>query len=524
MQKTNSKPAILAFNPLASPQAAQGMLLFFTGAAFLLRTVNLAGQSLWRDEVDAIRFSSWTFQDLLSGLFRAGHNGPLFFICLRFWRSLAGNSEFALRYPSVVFGALAIPLGFGLARQLGFGRRAGLLLGLLLATSPYLVWYGQEAKMYTLLLALVTLAFIAYLKALDGAGKKWWGVFVVATSLSFYTHILSPLMLGVYAVTALLYHRRWRQHWRGWLISLACLTLPYIPLAWWQWPLLLDGYQSGHPFYSLREQTYLLLQLYSRGLLHFAELAPIILVVFLFLGGLFLNDPPREGSNRSRRPAGRGRAVLAAWALLPPLIVYLISRRVPVFEDRYLIYITPAFYLLLGVGLVGVRAYGRRLAALCLGLALVFNLMGIWQQQRQPIKADFRAAAAYLARRSPSPAAIMVQTPYLQHTLNYYYPYPYKLLEGLWTNDNKSEATVATEMRALTAGLADLWLLVSEEELWDQRHLTRAWLDEHAQLTDQAHFMRVDVYYYRFTPASAGDLMQPVESIPPTRPTGDGVP
>ena len=499
-------------NPLKSKKATQGTLLIFTWVAFLLRTINLDTQSLWRDEVDAIRFSSWTLGELMAGLFRAGHNGPLFFLLLRFWRNLSGNSEFTLRYPSALLGALAIPLGYVLTRQLDFSRRTGLLLGLLLATSPYLVWYGQEAKMYTLLLALVVLAFIAYLKALTGAGIRWWFVFVIATTLSFYTHILSPLMLVVYGAVALLYRSCWRQQWRGWLVSIACLTLPYLPLGLWQLPLLLKGFQSGHPFYPLQEQTYLLLQLYSRGLLRFAGLTPIILFVFLFLCGLFLNKR-RHGSseqvqvgaasmkfnNGGQSAVIRSRYTLAAWTLLPPLLVYLISRRVPVFEDRYLIYITPAFYLLVVIGLLLVRQHLRWLASLGLGLILAINLWGIWQQQSQPIKADFRAAAAYLSGQPQPPSPIMVQIPYLQHTLNYYYNTSYIFLEGLWTNNNKTEATVDAEMTSLTRDLTDLWLVVSEEDLWDRRHLTRTWLNDNATLVDEAHFIRVDVYRYQFT-------------------------
>lgn len=497
MPKKSIKPAVRAVtNPLQTEQATRAAVLAITWVAFLLRTVTLDSQSLWRDEVDAIRFSSWSLPELLSGLFRTGHNGPLYFFLLRFWRSLSGDSEFALRYPSVWWGTLAAPLGYLLARQLGLGRRAGLLLGLLLATSPYLVWYGQEAKMYTLLLALVTLAFIAYLRALSGASAGWWLVFVMATSLSFYIHILSPLMLPVYLVVAGLQPDHRRQQWPGWLISMACLTMPYLPLALWQWPLLVEGYQSGHAFYSLRDQTYLLLQLYSRGLLRFGGLVPIILLVFLFLCGLFLAGPVRR---RTAAPPDltRSRLILAAWSLLPPLLVYLISRRVAVFEDRYLIYITPAFYLLVVLGLLAIRQHLRWLAGLGLGLLLAINLLGIWQQQRQPIKADFRAAAGYLAAQPDKPATIMVQTPYLHHTLSYYYPHPYTFLEGLWTNHEKSEAAVDAEMRALTAGLNELWLVVSEEDLWDRRHLTRAWLDEHATLVEEAHFTRVDVYRYR---------------------------
>ena len=479
------------------------------GIAFLLRTLSLDTQSLWRDEIDAIRFSSWTMTELLAGLFQVGHNGPLFFLLLRPWRHLTGNSEFALRYPSALMGAAAIPLGFILARQLGYSRRVGLLLSLLLATSPYLVWYGQEAKMYTLLLVLVMLAFIAYLKALTTETKPspstrrisrqgiWWVTFVLATTLAFYTHILAPLMVLVYGAVALLHGSHLRRHWRGWLISMGYLTIPYLPLASWQLPLLLQGFQSGHPFYPLQEEIRILLQLYMSGVLRFLD--PIafnlfrFVFLFLFLAGLFLKN--------SHRPAGSHIArwlTLAIWALLPPLTVYLISLRVPVFEDRYLIYITAAFYLLVAIGITLVRRYSPWLASLCLGLILTVNLMGIWQQQYHPIKADFRAAAAYLAGQPTPPSPIMVHMPYLQHTLNYYYHQEYVLLEGLWTNGAKTEILVDLEMKALTADLTELWLVVSEEAAWDNRSLIRAWLDKHATLASRTSFTRVEVYHYQF--------------------------
>lgn len=492
-----------------SPKATRWALPALTWVAFLLRVATLNTQSLWRDEVDAIRFSSWPLTELATGLFRVGHNGPLFFLLLRFWRNFTGNTEFALRYLPAVWGTLAVPLGFVLARELGFCRRAGWLLSLLLASSPYLVWYGQEAKMYTLLLVLVMAAAIAYLRALAGAGKRWWVVFVLATTLSFYTHILAPLMLAVYSLIALVYLTQWRQQWRGWLASIACVTLPYLPLAWWQAPLLLRGYQSGHPFYSLSEETHLLLQLYSGGLLRTLSLMPIILYVFLLLAGLFLPARP---------PDTRTRLALAGWTLLPPVLVYLISLRVQVFEDRYLIYITPAFYLLAVAGLLQVRRHARLLAGLSLGLILLANTVGIWQQQRRPIKPDFRAAAEYLANRAATPATILVQIPYLQHTLNYYYPRPYHLLEGLWTNDGKTEATVNREMTALTANISDLWLVLSEEELWDQRRLMRAWLNKNGQVVDEAHFMRVDIYHYRLKPGQItlpGCVARPALKRPP---------
>ncbi|MDX1522642.1 MAG: glycosyltransferase family 39 protein, partial [Anaerolineae bacterium] len=412
--------------------------------------------------------------------------------------TLTGDSEFALRYPSALFGVLAVPLGYALARQLGLRARYGLVLGVLLATSPYLVWYGQEAKMYTMLLVLITLGLIAYLKALTdtpfvirGVKAGWWIVFVLATSLSFYTHILSPLIIPVYGIIGLLLFEQVRAHWRAWLISLGCITLPYVPLAAWQTPLLLNGFQSGHTFYPLQEQTFLLLRLYSTGLVQFGNVNALILFVFLFLCGLFL-------AQRVSSITYIQRLILVTWAILPPLFVYLISLRVPVFEDRYLIFITPAFYLLVTAGVIVIRHYSRLLAALCLGLVLIINLVGVWQQQRQPLKAEFRAVAGYLAQQPQSPAHIIVQAPYLHYTLNYYYPDDYTLLEGLWTNGGLTGTQVDEEMRRLTAGLPEVWLVVSEEDIWDRRHLTRTWLDQNATLVDEAHFVRADVYRYKF--------------------------
>jgi 4-amino-4-deoxy-L-arabinose transferase-like glycosyltransferase len=393
-------------------------------------------------------------------------------------------------------GSLMIPLGFIFARQLGFSRRAGLLLGLLLATSPYLVWYGQEAKMYTLLMVLVTLAFIAYLKALADAGLRWWLVFVITTSLSFYIHILSPLMLTVYGVVAFSYRVKLRSHWRAWLISMACLTLPYLPLILWHMSFLWSGAGRGHPFYPLHTELFTLLQFYSSGLFRFVKLTAVILFLFLFLCGLFLANQRM----RAERITPAKRLLLAAWSLLPPLVVYLVSLRVPIFEDRYLIYITPAFYLMVALGIILVRQHAYWLASLCLGLILVINATGIWLQQREPIKADFRAAAGYIAFHAQPAPVVMVQMPYLSHTFDYYYPDEYYFIEGLWTNDGKSEAIVDAEMRRLTATVTELWLVVSEGETWDNRHMVRNWLDEHAYRVDEAHFTRVDVYRYQLEP------------------------
>ena len=94
------------------------LLVGVVGLAFALRVAGLDFQSLWRDEVDAIRFATRAWDDVLRMFVVPGQNGPLYFLVLRPWLYLAGQSEYALRFFSVFFGTLAVPLVYRVARRL----------------------------------------------------------------------------------------------------------------------------------------------------------------------------------------------------------------------------------------------------------------------------------------------------------------------------------------------------------------------------------------------------------------------
>ena len=516
------------------PVYRRAFILALLLGAFGLRIYHLDYQSLWRDEVDAIRFSDQSFLRLdspagvVDTLTQPGHNGPLYFIGLHGWRQLTGDSEFALRYASLVAGVLMVALTGRAARQLGLGRGVAFIAALLVAGSPYLIWYSQEAKMYTWLTCLVLMSLIAFQRALISNRGRWWVAFVVITSLSYYVHILAPLMMPVYGMWGGIQWWQGRRYWRGWGISLALLVFPYLPLAWWQKDLFLDSFQSGHPFYPLGEQLALLLHLYSVGILRteyrYWSMALVVLLAVIALFYLF--NAFERGLQVS--VARQSRLLLLGWLFIPVILVYLISLRVTVFEDRYVIYILPAFYLLLALGCYALASRVWWLGGLALLAILVFNSRGIWLQAHQVIKADFRAAAQYIEAGilEPTPVApagpasiessgpfkqylpllmtdepdtepvILVQMPYLHHTLAYYFRAPYHPLDGIWTNDFRNPALVSQEMTELTAGLTSLWFVVAEEDHWDNRHLVRGWLETNGALLDEAQFVGVAVYHY----------------------------
>ena len=456
--------------------------------AYATRVFTLTNQSLWRDEVDALRFATAPWTELLKTFTQPGWNGPLYFALLRGWIGLTGQSEFALRYFSLFFGVMAVALAFVLAKRLA-GASTALICSLLMVVSPYLIWYSQEAKMYTLILAMATLTVYALRHAVKSNGLTWWLTLVVATSVAFYSHILAALLIPIEMILALVWgigsrSSRW---WIGALVSFACLTLPYLPLLRWQLPLIFTPAQTGYTFYPLDQMLLVMLNGFATGVSGVMPQAAVWPLGILLLAGLVL--APIQW---------RGKAALVVWLLLPPLALYLVSLNRPIFTDRYLIWIGPAFYLLVALGVIVLWRVWKPLGVA--GALMVIGIAGAgaYWQTAAPIKSDFRGAVRYFqAHHSPGDLVIF-QIPYVRYTFDYYYHQPYDWAEGLFTNYGMSDADVDNQMRAIVAGHKTVWLVASEMEMWDSHLQVWKWLESHGRKTDQAEFAQVMLYRYGF--------------------------
>src|SRR5262249_41238176 len=128
---------------------------------------------------------------------------------------LAGDSEWALRFPSALAGAAAAAMlylaGRGLERHLlaepsengGWSRhhplssilqpRCGTVAALLFATSPFALWYAQDAKVYSLLLLVIALELWALLRALRRPSPRAWLLLTGVVVVSLFVHRLALL-------------------------------------------------------------------------------------------------------------------------------------------------------------------------------------------------------------------------------------------------------------------------------------------------------------------------------------------
>ncbi len=91
--------------------------------------------------------SQRTFNNVVSATIADSGNAAAYNVMLFWWASLFGDSNFALRLLSVVFGVLTVILGYYFCRQL-FNERTANIAAALLCFHPILVEYGQLARAY----------------------------------------------------------------------------------------------------------------------------------------------------------------------------------------------------------------------------------------------------------------------------------------------------------------------------------------------------------------------------------------
>jgi hypothetical protein len=159
-----------------------GIILFLS---LFLRLIGL-NQSLWLDEaISANVAKDYSLMEIPSQFSKSDFHPPLYYMMLDAWTNVAGYSEISLRLPSVIFSMVTIYVvylmgGVGAAALVGF--------------NPLLVYYSQEARMYSMVTMLLILAIYFWQKR-----KYFWvNVFFGLSFLTFYGSVFLPAGLSIY--------------------------------------------------------------------------------------------------------------------------------------------------------------------------------------------------------------------------------------------------------------------------------------------------------------------------------------
>lgn len=389
-------------------------------------------RGLWVDEAISVAQARMPFGQMIESLRATDMHPPLWQVIQWVTVRLLGFSELAVRAPAIVAGTLLIPLLYVAGRDL-FERRAGLVAATLGTASPFIVWYSQEARMYTLFMLLALLAIWMQVRAVRHGRGIDWTIYTLATIALLWTHYFAVLHVVVQqsAFAAVLWHRRRdpsvRRYALAWAASLAAILAAVLPLFFFAYDqryaysarvlsVPSRGGSTENPpvgdlsVYSvIANWIWAMWGYHSKGAMaRVASLWPLgMLFVFFLLG----------------RGRSRVSSLLLAATVLPSAALLLAGLQVrDLFEVRYFAGAVPLL-LLLTAELV-THSFANRgasmLAATVVVASLVVALIDQQSSSANPRRYDFKGAITRVASES-RPGDVLVYEPwYLDSVVAYY--------------------------------------------------------------------------------------------------------
>jgi mannosyltransferase len=509
------------------------LLILCLWLAGWLRFFQLGAQSYWNDEGISLGLAGRDVPTILRSA-AADIHPPGYYLLLKGWHALTGDSEFALRAFSALAGLALVALLYHLGRAY-FDRPAAVAAALLGALNPFLIYYSQEARMYELAAALGAASFLLFSLWLRSSrppgspyGDRRLAVgYVLVTAAGLYTHYAFAFVVlaeNLAALGGLMAHghapagqpRRPGPSrlavWLGLQAATLVLFLPWLPTAVHQllnWPAATE-----HPalLAALPDLwRYLVVgRTLELGSAWPALIGGAILVLLAF-----------------RR---RGQSITPLiWLLVPAALTLAFGLLTEAFS-KFLIVAVPAACLLMGHGLVGLPAslftiaprdsegpslqhYARRLGWLVevllwwgavagLGLGTYASLNNLYFNPAYA-RDDYRGIARYVESLYRPGDAIITVAPNQAETFDFYhrsgaevFPLPHsRPLDPVET---------ATALSAMAADHTRVFVLYWGDAQADPAHVIENWLNTHAFQAGETWYGQVRLATYALArPAAA---------------------
>ncbi|HEY2318428.1 MAG TPA: glycosyltransferase family 39 protein [Solirubrobacteraceae bacterium] len=331
--------------------------------AAVARLLTLGQQSYWLDEGYTVRLVRMSLSGMLHAIPRTESTPPVYYALAWVWTRIFGDAEVGLRSLSALAGIATVPVAWAIARRLS-GPRAAAIAGLLVAVSPLLVWFSQEARSYALATLLATVSVLCVVGWLQDGRAGWLAGWALTAALGLATHYFVAFLV---APEVLLLWRGWRggpRADRRVLAAIALVAVVGLALV----PLALAQRGTGHADYIAQGPLgRRVLQVPKQLLVGYASPAQVlttaIAAVALLVGAVWPLAVDAGVRARARVPLIVGVAgVLVPTALAVVGIDFL--------DTRNLLPGLPALYVAASIGFAASRGWPRG-GLLALGLALI---------------------------------------------------------------------------------------------------------------------------------------------------------
>lgn len=465
------------------------LLVLILLLAFSLRVFHLDTQSIWYDEGLSLYLAQQPLAQNIA-LSATTDHPPLHTLLLGGWLALAGNSDFAVRFSSVVLGVLLVALTFALARAID--ERASLIAAGLMAVSPFAVYYSQEARDYALLTALTLAATLAFVRLVRGE-RRWRSglAYVGAMSAALYTHYFAAfawaainvawlvIVVGRLGIKDKVNLRAAVSQWILTQLVILAIFSPWLPNALAQVGSNATYFPGRVTWQTVVGDTWRAFTVGEWGDASVIGWVWLALIVIGLIGAVIKSNHGGEASISA--PALSSVLVLLIALIVVPLVAMsALAWLKPKFAPRYLLPSLPAVMALASMGVVtlidGLRARYCQPASIGLALSLTLPLASaasLLPLYTDPALArpDVRSVAGYIQTHELAGDAIILIGGHQLPAFTHYYrgdnslvPLPPDLLPAAQAPlDARALATLAE----VAARHSRAWLVLWQSEISD---------------------------------------------------------
>ncbi len=480
---------------------------------FGLRLFLLGNQELRGDEAFSYIFTQFPLSAVISELINQGDpHSPLHYLLLNIWVHLAGDSEFAMRWLSLLPGFLLIPVLYRLGAEM-IDRRVGILAAFIAAISPSLIWLAQDVRnQYTLSILFTSLATWLLVNNCRSKHNRSslrlvasWGLYAILAALAMYGHYFALFALLAHGLYIWFAPDR-RRNLLPWIASglaAALLFLPWLLAAFGE--LVAAGQLSdpGTPDIA----NYLLK---AGGELIIGASLPGRWTRWLILG---ITAVVLTGFFALRRSKPGWAAMLMGWLAGALLTIFLIRFSRSTFNTFYVSVTAPAWILLLSAGALALwrgRSWRR---ALIIAAAVVFLGAVLASLRNYYFDPDFSRTLGYRQVASALQAESEEGDIFIAHFPDPSFVY-YLRDVGIERFLAPAKAGLsAQEIEAELAQLAEenrrLWLVPYHRSVWDRQDVVPRWLAANNLQEQKTQLGRLELNAFRPL-HSADDLVLPL--------------
>ena len=411
---------------LASPDDLSKRTFFLVALALAalalgMGLVRLTRNDVWFDEAASLFFARQRGLDFFRVFLREDTHGPFYYGLLKVWTWAFGEGDWISRLPSVLCSGASVFTVAHLGARL-FGRSVGLFAALLVALSPFHLYYAQEIRFYSFIAWMASLHVLCFVHLIDPRRRTgsaptppsrwpWWG-FVATGTACLLTFYMSGLLLVSELVCAILLRKHIdRKRVVGAFAAASLLPAAWVPAVAWQ---IRHSHGSikwipSQPTWQFLRHTCTIFTA-GKGATWFDMLVQAALVAAVLVAVVQIT--------RRRMSA---QWPLFFWFLLPLVAILTISLRRPLYEARYFLMILPAFFLLAAAGLREVR--WRSIRWPLMGMVVVaLALADARYYQTDKFGQRWRDAVAYLRRQAIATDTVVALPSHEIATITYYLP------------------------------------------------------------------------------------------------------